>query len=166
LNYTFNEDGTVGIDGKMENLVDGQYMFASTYVQRMGDAGKDFPNIYDNLVSFSVDTPSLSKCGGMFVGCTKMRHWRGSFDKNSIPTCAGMFGTLPTNCTQLDMDSFIYLLNILPQGNGGSISVGVAKDFNDWTVKYPEREAELMAAMEMLMEKNWIIDLMPSHVED
>lgn len=166
LNYTFNEDGTFAIDGKMENLKDAKYMFASTYAKTFGEMKKDFPTVNNNLVSFAVDTPSLSNCGFMFAGCTKMRHWRGSFDKNSIPICAGMFGTWPGNCTQLDIDSFIYLLSILPQGNGGNVSVGVAKDFNEWETKYPEKSAEAAVALEGFMEKNWIIDLVISQAED
>lgn len=166
LNYTFNEDGTFAIDGKMENLVDGFYMFASTYATKLGEANKDFPTVNNNLVSFSVDTPSLSRCGAMFAGCTKMRHWRGSFDQNSIPKCVGMFGTSPTNCTQLDIDSFMHLLDALPQGDGGHISVGVAHDFPEWETKYPEKVLEFAAVLEAFPKKNWIIDLMISHVEE
>lgn len=166
LNYTFNEDGTFAIEGKMENLVDAKYMFASTYATRYGDINKDFPTVNNNLVSFEVDTPSLTKCGAMFAGCTKMTHWRGSFDQNSIPNCVGMFGTWPGNCTQLDIDSLIYLCNALPQGNGGHVSVGLAKDFQEWETKYPEKMAEFMAAANALMEKNWIIDLTISQAEN
>lgn len=167
LNYTFAEDGTFAIDGKLMGLSYGRYMFGSETATTYGNYknGEDVPTVWNNLTSFSVETPALTDCKCMFCGCINLKHWRGSFNSNGILNCDGLFGTNDKNCTQLDIESFVYLAEALPLstlanpdgvGNGYQIGVGISKTIDR------NNDPRFGLAMETAMNKGWMLNVIPS----
>lgn len=83
-----------------------------------------------------------------FVGCRKLKHWRGNFNNDYAPNCSNMFGTSESDCCQLDLASVQYIAKVIPQGrNSSRISLGIAGSLNG--------DSDLETALQQIRDKGW-----------
>lgn len=106
------------------------------------------------LESWNCPTPQCYYFQNTFTGCINLKHWRGSFSNTNTPQCVGMFGNDGWNCAQLDLASVQYIAQVIPYGNGNTITLGVSNILNG--------SYELEQALNELYNKSWSVEVIYS----
>lgn len=83
-----------------------------------------------------------------FVGCRKLKHWRGKISDTYGPYCSNMFGSDNSNCCQLDLASVQYIAEMLPvRERHTAISLGIASSLSG--------NSDLETALQQIRDKGW-----------
>ena len=127
----------------------------NSYMSVISDLEQSF-QFCSELESWVCYTPNCYCFTNTFFGCTKLKHWRGSFSNNNQPSCSGMFGNSSSDCTQLDLASVQYIARVIPNGNGYSISLGVSNTLNG--------NSDLETALQQIRDKNWNVEVYYSEI--
>jgi hypothetical protein len=105
------------------------------------------------LESWNCPTPNCSDFQYTFIGCTKLKHWRG--DLSSASSCHSMFGDDSYNCTQLDLASVQHIARVTGYGNGNWITLGISNSL--------QSNPKLEEALNELYNKSWSVQVIYSN---
>lgn len=147
------------------NMPDFQYWYEgyNSYQRSLRAFNSYMSNITDldgsfkycgELESWECYTPNCYWFNHTFTGCCKLKHWRGSFSHTNTPQGSGMFGTYSGDCAQLDLASVQYIAQVIPYGNGNTITLGVSQSLNG---RY-----DLEQALNELYNKSWSVEVIYS----
>lgn len=118
----------------------------NSYMPNIADLDGSFQNCSE-LESWECATDNCHYFQNTFAGCTKLKHWRGSFSNNQAPACSGMFGNDSSNCCQLDLASVQHIARVIPNGSWNTISIGVSNILNG--------NSDLEIALQQIRDKSW-----------
>ena len=153
----------------LENMVRGmpdfQYWYRgyNNYQRSLRVFSSYMPNITDldgsfqecsELESWVCYTDNCCYFNNTFMGCRKLKHWRGSFSNDTTPTCSWMFGTADYDCAQLDLASVQHIAQVIPYGNGNTITIGVSQSLNG--------SYDLEQALNELYNNGWNVEVIYS----
>lgn len=127
----------------------------NSYMSVISDLEQSF-QFCSELESWVCYTPNCYYFTNTFLGCTKLKQWRGSFSNSNPVYCSGMFGTNSSDCTQLDLASVQYIANVIPYGYGNGISLGVSNTLNG--------NSDLETALQQIRDKNWNVEVYYSEI--
>lgn len=125
----------------------------NSYMPNITDLDSSFQECID-LESWECYTPNCHYFQNTFYNCYNLKHWRGSFSNNNTPNCSGMFGNADYSCAQLDLASVQHIAQVIPYGNGNTITLGVSNTLNG--------SYELEQALNELYNKNWNVEVIYS----
>lgn len=125
----------------------------NSYMPNITDLDGSFRDCTD-LESWECYTHNCYYFQNTFTGCYNLKHWRGAFSNTNTPNCSAMFGTADYDCAQLDLASVQHIAQVIPYGNGNTITLGVSNTLNG--------SAELEQALNELYNKSWNVEVIYS----
>ena len=147
------------------NMPDFQYWYEgyNSYPRSLRAFNSYMPNITDldgsfqecsELESWECYTRNCHYFQNTFTGCTKLKYWRGAFSNTQTPQCGAMFGNASDNCAQLDLASVQHIAQVIPYGNGYTITLGVSQSLNG--------SYDLEQALNELYNNGWSVEVIYS----